>query len=582
MNRLSKSKKCLSIVMVMMLVGTCMGSISTAGKEKSKSKFSKEEIVYVITDGDGNKKENKKTIVENYINNPAGKKIVQDRSMLDSITPLSGINDYDKKGDKIKWNTRKMDICYRGETDKTLPLKLNVEYYMDGKKLSADEIKGRSGEFKMRISFDVEDSKLIKQNTFGIVGLGFKGADFSNIEGDNLKVLDKGKDKFAVGYMSIGKSSISALNGIANSIEIRGETKNFKPVEGYAAAGAMSGILKKDSIRKTLSKELNKIAGDNSITAVSNTARTMVEAASRERILLQSLRIDGKVLKVEDTMKLLKAIYEKSGTIPKTPKQIEDYMQRELIPITRSSVERFHKASEIFEKTLALKPAENAAGSEFANSMSALRTAGMDTEISALKANFKSHYGVDATTIGGTQIQQAFAGIKKISDGIASIGATYGPKAEAIHKQNTGINEALYQITYGMKKATAGLETIYMGYKKIEIAEKIFSATGAKYHGGALLLAKKYPVLAEGLKKYGEGTAKFNSAAAKLSQGGSKLADGASLLYSKAYADFGAKMRTMVLEKLSGLKDKKETSDDGFSGNQKNTVIDTKYVFKFS
>ena len=72
MNRLSKSKKYLSIVMAVMLVGMCMGSISTAGKEKSKSKFSKEEIVYVITDGDGNKKGHKKTIVENYISNPAG------------------------------------------------------------------------------------------------------------------------------------------------------------------------------------------------------------------------------------------------------------------------------------------------------------------------------------------------------------------------------------------------------------------------------------------------------------------------------------------------------------------------------
>ena len=47
----------------------------------------------------------------------------------------------------------------------------------------------------MRISFDVDDNKLIKKNTFGIVGLGFKGANFSNIEGDNLKVLDKDKDK---------------------------------------------------------------------------------------------------------------------------------------------------------------------------------------------------------------------------------------------------------------------------------------------------------------------------------------------------------------------------------------------------
>lgn len=582
MNRLSKSKKCLSIVMAVMLVGMCMGSISTAGKEKSKSKFSKEEIVYVITDGDGNKKGNKKTIVENYISNPAGEKIVQDRSMLDSITPLSGINDYDKKGDKIRWDTRKMDICYRGETDKTLPLKLNVEYYLDGEKLSADEIKGRSGEFKMRISFDVDDNKLIKKNTLGIVGLGFKGANFSNIEGDNLKVLDKDKDKFAVGYMSIGKSNISALNGIANSVEIRGETKNFKPVEGYAAAGAMSGILKKDGIRKTLSKELNKIAGDSSITAVSNTAKTMVEAASRERILLQSLRIDGKAPKVEDTMKLLKAIYEKSGTIPKTSRQIEDYMQRELIPITRSSVERFRKASEIFEKTLALKPVENAAGSEFADSISALKAAGMDREINALKANFKSHYGVDATVIGGTQIQQALIGIKKISDGMASIGATYGPKVEAIHKQNAGINQVLYKMTYGMKKAEAGLETMDEGYKKIAVAEKILFAIGSRYHMGASLMAKTYPKFAEGLNKYGEGTTKFNAAAEKLSQGGSKLADGASLLYSKAYADFGTKMRTMVFEKLSMLKDKKEQSDEGFSGNRKNTTIDTKYVFKFS
>ena len=117
----------------------------------------------------------------------------------------------------------------------------------------------------------------------------------------------------------------------------------------------------------------------------------------------------------------LKAIYEKSGTIPKTSRQIEDYMQRELIPITRSSVERFRKASEIFEKTLALKPVKNAAESEFANSISALKAAGMDREINALKANFKSHYGVDATVIGGTQIQQALIGIKKISDGMTSI-----------------------------------------------------------------------------------------------------------------------------------------------------------------
>lgn len=582
MNRFSKSKKRYAFVMAIMLVWTCIGTIPVMGKKKDKTGFSKEEMVYVITDGDGNKRENKKTIVENYIKNPQGKKIVKDESILDPITPLSGIDHYDKKGNNIRWNTRKTDICYRGETDKQIPLKLHVEYYLNGEKLSAAEIKNKSGEFKIRISFDVHDRELIRKNTFGVVGVGFKSANFSDLEGENIKVLEKGKNKFAVGYMSIGRSNISALKEVANSIEIRGETKNFKPVEGYAAAGTMGGIFKKDGIKKTISKELNNIACDSSITDVSNIARTMVESASREQILLKSLRINDKTPNMKNAERLLRAISNKSASMQKFPKRIAEYMQRELIPMTQSSVGQFHEANKAFGKIATSNQGENATGSEFVNSMTALKTAGMEAELNAVKADFKSHYGVDVATIGGAQIQQAFVAMKEISEGLATIGAEYGAKADIIHKQNMGINEALYQMTHGMQKAEAGMAAMGMGYKKIATVEGLLHVGCTAYRKGAFFLGKKYAVFLEGIKKYDRGTVKFNSAAHRLSQGGDKLAEGTSLLYSKAYADFGAKMRMMVFEKLSALKDKEEERGEGFSGNRKNTLIDTKYVFKFS
>ena len=75
-------------------------------------------------------------------------------------------------------------------------------------------------------------------------------------------------------------------------------------------------------------------------------------------------------------------------------------------------------------------------------------------------------------------------------------------------------------MTYGMKKAEAGLEIMDEGYKKIAVAEKILFAIGSRYHMGASLMAKTYPKFAEGLNKYGEGTTKFNAAAEKFSQGG--------------------------------------------------------------
>ena len=49
------------------------------------------------------------------------------------------------------------DIYYQGKTDKELPVKQTISYYLDGEKMDPDEIAGKSG--KVTIRFDYKNNQ---------------------------------------------------------------------------------------------------------------------------------------------------------------------------------------------------------------------------------------------------------------------------------------------------------------------------------------------------------------------------------------------------------------------------------------
>lgn len=64
------------------------------------------------------------------------------------------------EGNAIKWPTnilKEKDIYYEGTIDKSLPIKLNIKYLLDGKEINGEDLGGKSGKLKIVVS--VKDSK---------------------------------------------------------------------------------------------------------------------------------------------------------------------------------------------------------------------------------------------------------------------------------------------------------------------------------------------------------------------------------------------------------------------------------------
>ena len=56
------------------------------------------------------------------------------------------------------------DVYYQGKTTKKLPVSIQIEYKLDGKKIDAKDLEGKSGKLEMQITFTNNISKQINAN----------------------------------------------------------------------------------------------------------------------------------------------------------------------------------------------------------------------------------------------------------------------------------------------------------------------------------------------------------------------------------------------------------------------------------
>ena len=101
----------------------------------------KKETVFTNLNTDGSIVD---TTVTNYIC-PASLEKYEDQTRLNEIVNLNGSETFTQDGTKITWKVDGKDIYYQGSTDEEQPINIGIKYYLDGKELSADEIRGKSG-----------------------------------------------------------------------------------------------------------------------------------------------------------------------------------------------------------------------------------------------------------------------------------------------------------------------------------------------------------------------------------------------------------------------------------------------------
>ena len=203
----------------------------------------KNETVYSKIDENGNVIS---TTVNEQIKNTKKLDTIEDYTELEDILNISSNDEITKLNKNITINALGKDVFYQGKSKKSLPIGLNIKYYLDGKEESLDNILGKSGKIKIVINFtnNEKHNALVngKQETMYTPFLVTMGtmldSNVTNIKINNGKVVASGNKNMIVGISSpylnrnLNISELSTLNTLTLSYE----TNNFKLPTMYFVA----------------------------------------------------------------------------------------------------------------------------------------------------------------------------------------------------------------------------------------------------------------------------------------------------------------------------------------------------------
>ena len=102
----------------------------------------KKETSYLILNADGSVQEQ---ITSDWLHSDDGFDAVTDESDLSDIQNLKSDVMPEQSGNTLKWTTDETDIYYQGKNSAQAPVGVSIKYTLDGKAVTADELKGQSG-----------------------------------------------------------------------------------------------------------------------------------------------------------------------------------------------------------------------------------------------------------------------------------------------------------------------------------------------------------------------------------------------------------------------------------------------------
>ena len=205
--------------------------------------FAKVESVFSNLDTDGSVE---KTIVTNHIC-PRTKEEYIDETELEDIINLNGSETFVKEGNTLKWKSDGKDIYYQGSTKKEGPIKISINYYLNGKKKSAKDMVGKKGNVKIEINLENQLKKYVNINgtmeeiyTPFVVMTGtiIDTKNNSNINVTNGKVVETGSKAIIASISSPGLYESLNINKLSNldKVEISYDTNKFSLSNVYIVA----------------------------------------------------------------------------------------------------------------------------------------------------------------------------------------------------------------------------------------------------------------------------------------------------------------------------------------------------------
>lgn len=202
----------------------------------------KEETVTVKADAEGNPI--KITVADRLKGTESGDFIL-DQTNLSNIRNTDGDEAFQLSGDgSLIWQSLGEDISYEGESDREMPVGVQIRYYLNEKEVSAEEISGASGDVRVRFDYsntktvtvrqDGESKSVLMPYLFMTMAL-LPSDSFTDLEVENGKVMEMSGKELIVGYavpafmdsLKLNDWEVTEDMELPEYVEFSGHTENF-------------------------------------------------------------------------------------------------------------------------------------------------------------------------------------------------------------------------------------------------------------------------------------------------------------------------------------------------------------------
>ena len=256
---MKKSLRFASAALALTLAAGCAMPAFAAGK----SSFSKSETVYAVMNADGSIKS---TTVSEHLYNASGLANVTDKTTLTDIQNTESDAEFTQNGEELVWNTDDTDVYYKGNTDKALPIDVNVTYALDGQEAALEDIIGKSGHLTVTVNLKNNETGTVNVNgadrtivTPLITAVGvILGDDASNVTAEHGIIESAAKSSVAAFVTLPGvKDSLSGLlpdevdsieDYLQDTVTVEADVEDFTCPQVMVACATSTAALGTDNV----------------------------------------------------------------------------------------------------------------------------------------------------------------------------------------------------------------------------------------------------------------------------------------------------------------------------------------------
>ena len=157
----------------------------------------KHERVYIVAGPNGEVQ----SLTDNIrLENREGLEEISDVSLLDGIENMSGSETFTRDGDALIWKAQGNDIIYQGTSDQVPAILPVVSLTLDGETVTAAELKDRTGEAVLSVTYRADRS--LSALALTLMPLPVSGV--TEIQVENAVIVSEAGQRLLVGYAAPG------------------------------------------------------------------------------------------------------------------------------------------------------------------------------------------------------------------------------------------------------------------------------------------------------------------------------------------------------------------------------------------